>query len=72
MILNLTVCNTVLSDLSEALSVVYPLYITKTRPCNIQQLLKIVKKDNFQMKNYEIFLIFAQNIDSGYTLELPH
>ena len=27
---------------------------------------------NFQMKNYYIFLIFAQNIDCGYTLEPPH
>ena len=26
----------------------------------------------FQMKNYNIFLIFAQNIDCGYTLEPPH
>ena len=24
------------------------------------------------MKNYNIFLIFAQNIDCGYTLEPPH
>ena len=31
------------------------------------------KNDNFQMKNCAIFLlIFAQNIDSGYTLEPPH
>ena len=29
------------------------------------------KNDNFQMKNCDIFLIFAQNIDRGYTLELP-
>ena len=29
------------------------------------------KKDNFQMKNYDNFLIFAQNIDRGYTLEPP-
>ena len=29
------------------------------------------KNDNFQMKNCDIFLIFAQNIDCGYTLELP-
>ena len=29
------------------------------------------KNDNFQMKNYGVFLIFAQNIDCGYTLELP-
>ena len=26
------------------------------------------KNVNFQMKNYNIFLIFAQNIDCGYTL----
>ena len=29
------------------------------------------KNDNFQMKNYDIFLIFAQNIDRGYTLAPP-
>ena len=29
------------------------------------------KTDNFQMKNCDIFLIFAQNIDCGYTLEPP-
>ena len=29
------------------------------------------KNDKFQMKNYDIFLIFAQNIDRGYTLEPP-
>ena len=30
------------------------------------------KNVNFQMKNHNIFLIFAQNIDCGYTLEPPH
>ena len=29
------------------------------------------KDINFQMKNCDIFLIFAQNIDCGYTLEPP-
>ena len=29
------------------------------------------KNDNFQMKNCNIFLIFAQNIDCVYTLEPP-
>ena len=29
------------------------------------------KNVNFQMKNYNIFLKFAQNIDCGYTLEPP-
>ena len=27
------------------------------------------KNDNFQMQNSDILLIFAQNIDCGYTLE---
>ena len=30
------------------------------------------KNGYFQMKNLDIFLIFAQNIDRGYTLEPPH
>ena len=30
------------------------------------------KNVNFQIKNSYIFLIFAQNIDCGYTLEPPH
>ena len=29
------------------------------------------KNFNFQMKIFHIFLIFAQNIDCGYTLEPP-
>ena len=30
-----------------------------------------VKMFNFQMKCFNIFIIFAQNIDCGYTLEPP-
>ena len=30
-----------------------------------------LKFENFQLKNFDIFLIFAQNIDCGYTLEPP-
>ena len=30
-----------------------------------------VKNENFQQKIFDIFLIFAQNIDCGYTLEPP-
>ena len=30
------------------------------------------KNGYFKMKNYDNFLIFAQNIDCGYTLEPPH
>ena len=29
------------------------------------------KIDNFQRKTFDIFLLFAQNIDCGYTLEPP-
>ena len=29
------------------------------------------KNDNFQMKIFDFFLIFAQHIDYGYTLEPP-
>ena len=42
--------------------------IAKTCPCNKQRSLK---NENFQQKNVDIFLIFAQNIDCGYTLEPP-
>ena len=30
------------------------------------------KNDNFHLKFFDYFLIFAQNIDCGYTLEPPH
>ena len=30
-----------------------------------------LKNDNFQMKNCDIFIVFAQNIDCGYKLEPP-
>ena len=44
--------------------------ITITRPCNILRFFTVVKMiDNFPMENCDIFLIFAQNIDFGYTLE---
>ena len=32
---------------------------------------KVVKNENFQQKNIDIFPIFAQNIDCGHTLEPP-
>ena len=31
----------------------------------------VVKTEKFQLKTFDIFLMFAQNIDCGYTLE-PH
>ena len=44
-------------------------HITETCPCNNAAISKSPKNDNFQMKNCDIFLIFAQNIDRRYTLE---
>ena len=45
--------------------------ITKTCSCNKQSFFFALKIENFQLKNVDIFLIFAQNIDCGYTLEPP-
>ena len=47
--------------------------ITQTCLCNILQFFTVVKKGNFQMKKKKsnIFLIVAQNVDCGYTLEPP-
>ena len=47
------------------------LFIKKTSLCNILQFFYGFNNDNFQMKNCNIFHIFAQNIDCGYTLEPP-
>ena len=45
---------------------------------SLRKLAHAIKRDflalkiaNFQLKNVDIFLIFAQNIDCGYTLEPP-
>ena len=47
-------------------------------PCTLQKhaysyILKILqsKKENFQIKNSDVFHISAQNIDCGYSLEPP-
>ena len=45
--------------------------ITKTRPCNKLQFFTAVKTLICKMKTCDVFLIFAQNIDCGYTLEPP-
>ena len=44
-------------------------HITETCPCNNAAISKSAKNDNFQMKNCDSFLNFAQNIDRRYTLE---
>ena len=40
-------------------------------PMQYTEIFKVVKNENFQWKFFYIFLIFAQNIDYGYTLEPP-
>ena len=35
------------------------------------KIFKVVKNEDFQQKFFDIFLIFAQNIDCGYTSEPP-
>ena len=41
-------------------------------PMQYTVIFHIYINDNFQIKNCDIFLIFAQNIDCGNTLEPPH
>ena len=43
----------------------------KNLPMQYTKILLALKFENFQLKNFDIFLIFAQNIDFGYTLEPP-
>ena len=47
-------------------------HIKMSRVCNIQPFFYICEKRHFSVKNGDIFLNFAQNIDRGYTLEPPH
>ena len=37
-------------------------------PVQYTEIFKVVKNENFQWKVLDIFLIFAQNIDYGYTV----
>ena len=41
-------------------------------PMQYTEIFKVVKNENFQWKFLDIFLIFAQNIDCGYTLTNTH
>ena len=40
-------------------------------PMQYTEMFCALKIEKFQLKKFEIFLIFAQNIDCGYTLEPP-
>ena len=48
-------------------------YFTKMHyenlPMQYTESFEVVKNENLQQKKFDIFLIFAQNIDRGYTLE---
>ena len=41
-------------------------------PIQYTAILHSCKNVNFQLKNFDVFLIFAQNIDCEYSLEPPH
>ena len=41
----------------------------KSKHCNIHLLIRALKIENFHMQNFDIFLIFSQNIDRVYTFE---
>ena len=47
----------------------YFMYHYENMPMLYTAIFHSCKKDNFQMKNCDVFLIFAQNFDCGYTLE---
>ena len=40
-------------------------------PMQYTEIFKVGKNEDFQQKFFDIFLICAQNIDCGYTLEPP-
>ena len=39
-------------------------------PMQLTEIFLALKIENFQLINFDIFLIFAQNIDCGYTYQL--
>ena len=47
------------------------IYHYENLPMQYTEIFSPVKIENFQWKIFDIFLIFAQNIDCGYTLEPP-
>ena len=40
-------------------------------PMRYTEIFKVVKNEDLQQKLFDIFLIFAQNIDCGYMLDPP-
>ena len=50
---------------------IYTITMYENLPNAINRGFLALKIEKFQLKNFDIFLIFAQNIDCGYTLEPP-
>ena len=40
-------------------------------PMQYKEIFKVVKNENFQLKTFDNFLIFAKNLDCGYLSEPP-
>ena len=55
---------------SDIMSCLFMVGIKKNLPMQYTETFSILKIENFQLKHF--FLIFAQNVDCGYTLEPPH
>ena len=66
-----SVATLALSRVFEAGAILKRLFITKTRLFKYIEYFTTKKNENFQIKNSDIFLISAQNIDCGYSLEPP-
>ena len=62
-------CNKFLYFILSSIIDAYQHY--ETMPMQYTAIFQGCKNYNFQMKNCDIFIIFAQYIDRGYTLEPP-
>ena len=59
-------------DLNQVRVLIPSSFHCENMPMQYTELFKVEKRnDNFQQKLFAIFLIFAQNIGCGYTLEPP-
>ena len=59
-----------IAPVNRDIQIMFSFFITKTCLFKYTEILP-PKSENFQMKNFDIFHISAQNIDCGYSLE-PH
>ena len=56
--------------INECIKIIY-WYTLRKLAHAINRIFLSLKIEHFQLKKFDIFLIFAQNIDCGYTLEPP-